>query len=78
MFPALAGDSLPLSYSSVQYSRSVVSDSFATPWAAARQSSLSITNSQGLLKLMSIELMKPSNHPILCHKIGIIFDPMRD
>ena len=51
---------------------------FATPWAAARQASLSTTNSQGLLKLMSIESMMPSNHPILCHKIGIIFDPMRD
>ena len=40
---------------------------FVTPWTAARQASLSITNSQGLLKLMSIELMMPSNHLILCH-----------
>ena len=39
---------------------------FATPWTAARQSSLSITNSQSLFKLMSIELVMPSNHLILC------------
>ena len=38
---------------------------FATPWTAARQASLSITNSQRLLKLMSIELVMPSNHLIL-------------
>ena len=38
-----------------------------TPWAAACQASLSITNSQGLLKLMSIESGMPSNHLILCH-----------
>ena len=39
---------------------------FATPWSAACQASLSITNSQSLLKLMSIELVIPSNHLILC------------
>ena len=39
---------------------------FAAPWTAARQASLSITNSQSLLKLMSIELVMPSNHLILC------------
>ena len=39
---------------------------FATPWTAARQASLSIINSQSLLKLMSIELVMPSNHLILC------------
>ena len=38
---------------------------FATPWTAARQASLSITNSQSLLKLLSIELVMPSNHLIL-------------
>ena len=43
----------------------VVSDS-ATPWTAARQASLSITNSQSLLKFTSIELVMPSNHLILC------------
>ena len=39
---------------------------FVTPWTAARQVSLSITNSQSLLKLMSIESVMPSNHLILC------------
>ena len=39
---------------------------FATPWTAAYQASLSITNSQNLLKLMSIESVMPSNHLILC------------
>ena len=39
---------------------------FATPWTTARQASLSITTSQSLLKLMSIELVTPSNHLILC------------
>ena len=39
---------------------------FATPWTASRQASLSITNSQSLLKLMSIESVMPSNHLILC------------
>ena len=39
---------------------------FATPWIAARQASLSKTNSQSLLKLMSIESVLPSNHLILC------------
>ena len=42
---------------------------FATPWAAALQASLSITNSQSLLKLMSIKLVMPSNHLILCHPL---------
>ena len=39
---------------------------FVTPWTAARQASLSITNAQNLLKLMSIESLMPSNHLILC------------
>ena len=39
---------------------------FVTPWTAARQASLSITNSQSLLKLMFIEPVMPSNHLILC------------
>ena len=54
--------------SSVQFSRSVVSDS-ATPWTAARQASLPITNSQNLLKLMTIESVMPSNHLIFCHSL---------
>ena len=42
---------------------------FATPWTAARQASLSISNSQSLPKFMSIELVMPSNHLILCHPV---------
>ena len=42
---------------------------FATPWTAAHQASLSITNSRSLTKLMSIELVMPSNHLILCHPL---------
>ena len=41
----------------------------ATQWTAAHQASLSIINSQSLLKLMFIELVMPSNHLILCHPI---------
>ena len=56
---------LSITFSSVQFSCSVMSDS-ATPWTAAHQASLSITNSRSLLKLMSIESVMPSNHLILC------------
>ena len=42
---------------------------FATPWSAARQASLSITNSRSLHKLMSIESVMPSNHLILCRPL---------
>ena len=42
---------------------------FVTPWTAAHQPSLLITNSRGLLKLMSIELVMPSNHLILCRPL---------
>ena len=42
---------------------------FATPWTAARQASLSITNSQSPPKPMSIKSMRPSNHLILCHPL---------
>ena len=42
---------------------------FATPWNAVRQASLSITNSRSLLKLMSIELVMPSNYLIFCHPL---------
>ena len=42
---------------------------FVTPWTAAHQASLSITNSRSLLKLMSIESVMPSNHLILCHSL---------
>ena len=50
----------PSGLHSVQFS------SVQTPWTAARQASLSITNSRSLLRLMSIELVMPSNHLILC------------
>ena len=42
---------------------------FATPWTAIHQASLSLTNSQSLLKLMSIKLVMSSNHLILCHPL---------
>ena len=45
---------------------------FATPWTAACQASLSITNSQSLLKLMSIESVMPSNHLILCYPLLLL------
>ena len=45
---------------------------FLTPWTAARQASLSITNSQSLLKFMSIESVRPSNHLILCQTILLL------
>ena len=54
---------------SVQFSSVSQSCLFATPWAAARQASLSITNSWSLLKLMSIDSVMPSNHLILCHPL---------
>ena len=45
---------------------------FATPWTAARRVSLSITNSQSLFKLMSIESVMPSNHLILCRPVLLL------
>ena len=51
------------------FSHSVLSDS-ATPWTAACQAFLSLTISQSLLKLMSIELVMPSNHLIPCHPLS--------
>ena len=45
---------------------------FVTPWTAARQASLSITNSQSLPKPMSIELVMPSNHLILCRPLLLL------
>ena len=52
----------------VQFSHSVESDS-ATPWTAACQASLSNTNSWSLLRLMSTESTRPSNHLILCRPL---------
>ena len=54
-----------------QFSRSVMSDS-VTPWTAACQASLSITNSQSLLRLMSIKSVMTSNHLILCHHLLLL------
>ena len=45
---------------------------FVIPWTAASKASLSITNSWSLLKLMSTELMMPSNHLILCHPLLLL------
>ena len=45
---------------------------FVAPWTAAHQASLSITNSWSLLKLMSIKLVMPSNHLILCHPLLLL------
>ena len=58
-------------HSSLQFSCSVVSDS-ATPWTAACQASLSITNAWSLLKLMSIESVMSSKHLILCHPLLLL------
>ena len=60
------GVSHSLQFSSVQFSGVRL---FATPWTAACQASLSITNSQGLLKFVSIESVVPSNHLILCNPL---------
>ena len=56
---------------SVQFSHSVVSD-WATPWIAARQASLCITNSRSSLRLMSIESAMPSSHLILCRPLLLL------
>ena len=61
---------LPIVISSVQSLNRV--RLFATPWTAARQASLSITNSWSLLKLVSIASMMPSNHLILCHRLFLL------
>ena len=57
-------------FSSVQFSRSVWL--FVTPWIAARQASLSITNSLSPPKLMSIESVMPSSYLILCHPLLLL------
>ena len=58
-------------FSSVQFSRSVMSDT-ATPWIAARQASLFVTNSRSSPKLMSIESVMPSSHLILCRPLLLL------
>ena len=62
--------SIGVSFSSVQSLSRVLL--FVTSWTAAHQASLSITNSQSLPKLMSIESVIPSNHLILCHPLLLL------
>ena len=64
-YPKIDGIILPLIV------QSIMSNS-ATPWTAALQASLSFTVAQSLLKLMSIESVKPSNHFILCHHLLLL------
>ena len=59
-----------IQFSSVQLLSHVLL--FATPWTTACQAFLSITNSQSLLKLMSIESLMPSNHLILCYPLLLL------
>ena len=61
---------IPIQFSSVQPLSHV--RLFVTPWTAARQASLSNTNSLRLLKLMSIESVMPSSHLILCHPLLLL------
>ena len=61
---------LKTSFSSVQSFSGV--RLFATPWTAAHQASLSITNSRSLLKLVSIESVMSSNHLVLCHPLLLL------
>ena len=65
-----ATQQIPTQFSSVQLLSRI--RLFATPWTAAHQASLSITNSQSLLKFTSIELVMPSNHLILCHPLLLL------
>ena len=67
MLTASLPSTLRLQFSSVQLLSRVWL--FVTPWTTACQASLSITNSQSLPKLMSIESVMPSNHLILCHPL---------
>ena len=84
--PALAGDSLPLhhlgnprdtlkGYDIASQSVQLLSHVrlFATPWTAAHQASLSIIDSQSLLKRMSIKSVLPSSHLILCRPLLLLF-----
>ena len=73
IYAYLAYHNLPCKYtifSSVQSFSHV--QPFMTPWIAAHQASLSITNSQSLPKLMSIESVMPSNHLLLCHPLLLL------
>ena len=63
-------NTVPYTISSVQLLSPV--RRFVTPWTAAHQASMSITNSQSLLKLMSIESVMPFNHLILCRPLLLL------
>ena len=63
-------DLIAIQFSSVQLLSGV--QLFVTPGTGAHQASLSITNSQSLFKLMSIELVMPSNHLIFCHPLILL------
>ena len=67
---SLINRQLQICFSSVQSLSHV--QLFVTPWTTAYQASLSITNSQSLPKLMSITLVMPSNHLILCHPLLLL------
>ena len=69
-FPTKKGRSLRKTFSSVQWLSCVLL--FITLWTAECQASLFITNSQSLLKLMSIESVMPSNHLTLCHSLLLL------
>ena len=80
--PCLLTQSVPDLYSNPYLSfkyfvivQSPVTSNSAIPWAAACQASLSFTISQSLLKLMSIELVMPSNHLVLCHPLLLLSFP---
>ena len=62
---------MKINFRSFQFSRSVVSDS-VTPWTAAHQASLSITDSWSMLRPMSTGWVMPSNHLILCHPLLLL------
>ena len=70
--PQEKGKATPLQYSGLENSMDCIVHGVATPWNAAHQASLSITNSQSLPKLMSIESVIPSNHLILCHPLLLL------
>ena len=63
---------LILQFSSVQFSRSVMSDYLWPPWTTTHQASLSITNCWSLPKPVSIDSVMPSNHLILCHPLLLL------
>ena len=69
----LSNHFLPSSFSSVGSAQSLsLVQLFVKPWTAAHQTSLSITNSQSLLKLMSIDSVMPPNHLILCRPLLLL------